>query len=172
VNRKEAVQLIGIATANFPNMQERDMGPTAALWHQILEDIPYPVAEAALFKVLSTARYFPTVAEILEAALYVTQPLLPTAPEAWAMVMQAVNKHGMYRQQQTMDMLPDFVQQVVKTMGLRQICLSEEPDIVRAQFIKSYDVMEKRHQETAQLPPRVLELVRGVNLKSISGSNS
>jgi hypothetical protein len=87
------------------------------------------------------------------------------------MVMTAVQRHGMYRQQQTMDILPDFVQQVVRTLGLRTICLSEEPDIVRAQFVKSYDVMAHRHQETAQLPPRVLELVQGVKLKSISGDH-
>jgi hypothetical protein len=77
MNQQEAAKLVAFALANFPTMQERDMKPTAVLWFQMLSDIPFEVAERALMKVLATAKFFPSVAEIREAAVQITQPAIP-----------------------------------------------------------------------------------------------
>src|SRR5690554_198287 len=74
MTRSEVAKLLSLATANFPAMQERDMRPTLVLWEKMLSDLPPEVAEAALLKVLVSAKFFPTVAEIREAAVQISQP--------------------------------------------------------------------------------------------------
>ena len=66
------------------------MQPTAVLWEKALSDLDYPTAEKALIKVLSVSRFFPTIADIREAATQITQPRVMDAMEAWGLVGQAI----------------------------------------------------------------------------------
>jgi len=131
------------------------MRPTAALWMKMLEDIPYEVAENALMKVMATNRFFPTVAEIREAAALITTPELLTHAEAWSEVLKAVRKYGTYDYEKGMASLPDVVRQVVRMIGWREICLSEQPDVIRGQFRMAYEQEVARIKERALLPENV-----------------
>ena len=131
MNRKEIINLLGIATANFPNMQERDMKPTAILWEKSLSDIPYDIAEKALIKVLATSKFFPTIAEIREAAADITQPRTMDAIEAWGLVIKAIRRYGSYRESEAIASLPEDVAQMVKRFGWRELCLNENSDTLR-----------------------------------------
>ena len=155
---KEIKKLISWAAAAFPGMQEKNLGPTAELWHKMLSDLPYEVAEKALVKVLSSAKFFPTVAEIREAAVLLTRPMMPTHSEAWGLVRQAIWDYSAYREKDALEALPPVVSRVVKDIGWREICLSEEPDIIRAQFRKAYEVHCKREAEMSVLPAPLREL--------------
>jgi len=73
------------------------MRPTANLWSEMLSDIPFDIAKAALIKVLATARFWPTVAEIREAAASIANPGILTPAEAWGQVIKAVQEFGYYR---------------------------------------------------------------------------
>ena len=118
---KEATNLVGLAIANFPNMQEKDMRPTAKLWMQMLSDIPYSIAEKAILRSLSTAKFFPTVAEIREAAVLLTKPEIPTAIEAWGEVMNAIRRYGYYRPNEALASMTPITQSIVKKIGWREI---------------------------------------------------
>jgi hypothetical protein len=162
MTKSEIKVLIQWATANFPNMQERDMRPTAALWEKMLADMPYEVAEKALMKVLATAKFFPTVAEIRAAAVEITQPAMPTAAEAWGEVVQAIRRYGYYQEADAMASLSPAVAQVVSFIGWRNICASDEPEIIRAQFRKAYETQSSREKEMAQIPSDVRQLISSV----------
>ena len=92
MTKQEIGALLALATANFPSMQEKDMRPTANLWSEMLSDIPFDIAKAALIKVLATARFWPTVAEIREAAASIVNPGILTPAEAWGRVIKAVQE--------------------------------------------------------------------------------
>lgn len=162
MDKQEIKKLIGYATANFPNMQEKDMRPTAVLWEKMLSDIPYPLAEKALQKVLSTAKFFPTIADIREAAVAISQPLPMTAAEAWGQVMDAINKFGSYRAREAMEWLSPEVSAMVKRFGFVDICRSEQIDVIRGQFIKLWESQSKREKEMSALPAPIRELVSGI----------
>ncbi|MEG6615362.1 replicative helicase loader/inhibitor [Peptococcaceae bacterium 1198_IL3148] len=162
MTKSEIKVLLQWATANFPNMQERDMRPTAALWEKMLADMPYHVAENALMKVLATAKFFPTVAEIRAAAVEITQPAMPTAAEAWGEVVTAISRYGYYREVEALESLSPTVAQVVRFIGWKDICTSEEPDIIRAQFRKAYETHSAREREMAQIPSDVRQLISSV----------
>lgn len=163
MNKKEIINLLGIATANFPTMQERDMKPTAILWEKSLSDIPYEVAEKSLLKVLSTSRFFPTIAEIREASVQLTQPRQIDAIEAWGIIIQAIRKYGHYREKEGMDSLPPDVREMAKQFTWRELCLNENPDTLRAQFRMAWETQAKRTKETKSLPTEVRQMLEGVS---------
>lgn len=160
MTRKEITNLIGLATANFPNMQEKDMRPTATLWEKMLADIPYPVAEQALIKLLATNKFFPTVADIREAAENMTGNQLPAADQAWSEVLEQIRRIGSWG-------IPTFthpaITEAVKAIGWRNICCSETPGVERAHFMKIYDSVKGRHNDQ-KINGQVLQLVGGIGL--------
>lgn len=162
LNRKEIINLLGIATANFPNLQQKDMMPTAVLWEKALTDIPYHIAEKAVIKVLSTSRFFPTIADIREAVAQITQPRTLDAIEAWGLIVGAIRKYGYYQQKEAMASLPDDVAEMVKRFTWRELCLNENPDTLRAQFRMAWDTQSKRKNEMKSLPTEIRHMIEGV----------
>jgi len=162
LTKQEIGALLALATANFPSMQEKDMRPTANLWSEMLSDIPFDIAKAALIKVLATARFWPTVAEIREAAASIANPGILTPAEAWGQVIKAVQEFGYYRSGEGMATLDQTVQKAVKAFGgFREICMSENIDVTRAQFMRIYEQYASREKEMAVLPESVKTFLGG-----------
>lgn len=155
----EIKKLLQWVSANFPNMQEKDLRPTAALWEKLLGDIPYETAEKAVVMVLSTSKYFPTVAEIRTAALKISSPQRLTAAEAWGEVMRAMRRYDIHEEIAVSRNLSPMVAQVVRCFGWREICLSEKPEIIRAQFRQAYETQIAREHEKEVIPSDVRQLI-------------
>ncbi len=162
MTRKEVQNLLALATANFPAMQDKDMRPTAVLWEKMLADMPYPLAEKALVKVLATAKYFPTVAEIREAAADLTCPQQLTSAEAWGQVMEAIRKFGSYRAAEAMAWLSPEVATMVRRFDFIEICRSKQIDVIRGQFTRLWESQAKREKELAALPAQIKQLISGI----------
>jgi hypothetical protein len=159
MNRKEIINLLAIATANFPNLQTKDMQPTAVLWEKALKDLEYPTAEKALVKVLSTSKFFPTVADVREAAAQITNPRVMDAMEAWGLIIKAIRKFGMYRQKEGLESLPADVRAMAERFTWRELCLNENPDTLRAQFRMAWETQSKRENEMRQIPQNIRGLI-------------
>lgn len=159
MNRKEIINLLALATANFPSYQERDMQPTAVLWEKALADIPYQVAEQALLKVLATSKFFPTIADIRDAIAAITQPRSLDWSEAWSLIVQAIRKYGHYREKDGLESLPPDVRDMAKRFTWRELCLNEQPDILRAQFRMAWETQSKRIREMNALPTQLREMI-------------
>lgn len=148
----EAMKLAMIAMAGFPGIQDKNVRPIALIWSRVLEDVPYEIAEQALMRVLARVKYFPTAAELREAVLEMTSEELPTAWEAWAEVRRTVQKYGFYEPQAAQSDLNPLVWKAVSVIGWREICLTDEPEIVRAQFVRVYDTLLRRERDERSLP--------------------
>ena len=68
MTRGEIVALVTLATAAYPSAQSKDPEPVVTAWGLMLPDIPFSVARAALIKVCRSSKFFPSIAEIVEAA--------------------------------------------------------------------------------------------------------
>lgn len=170
MTKEEAKQLVGLAAANFPALQDKDMRPTAILWQKMLEDIPYEVAEKAVLKVIATNRHFPTVAEIRSAVAEIMQPDGIAPGEAWGLVLETVRRYGFYRQKEALASLPEDVATAVRHLGWQEICLSEQPEIVRAQFMKVYEQVINRERQSMVMPREVKELAAKIAQRKALGS--
>jgi len=161
MTRKEIVTLLSMATANFPSTQKQDLTATLMLWEKALSDIPYQVAENAVIKVLATSKFFPTIAEIREAATQLRQPRKIDAMEAWGQIMTAVRRYGSYRESEGVASLPADIAKMVERFTWREICTNDNPDTLRAQFRMAWEVESKRENEYASLPPEISKMIEG-----------
>lgn len=167
MTKKEIGQLMALAVANFPHMQEKDLSTTARLWEEMLSDMPFVLAKNALFKVLSTAKFWPNVAEIREAALSLTGNIPPLPAEAWAQAREA----SMARSFDTTTLHP-AVQKAIRGMGgLEAMGLDESPLGMRqARFLKLYEPVAVHEQAQGVLPEAVRAFIGGSEVKRIGGA--
>ena len=64
MNKQEIKSLITLAYGSFPSIQNKELVQIGMTWEEMLGELPYPQVKEALKKVLATAKFFPTVADI------------------------------------------------------------------------------------------------------------
>jgi len=165
----EIIALVTLATAAYPSAQTKDPEPIATAWGMMLPDIPYPIAKAAVIRVCRSSKFFPSVAEIVEAAqeLDPRYEKLPTAAEAWEEVSRLIRNSGPNR-------FPvyscDTVRRAAQAIGMAQLCWGENQEANRAHFLRIYESMRAKHRErgeneTALKLSGVSELVKALCAK-------
>ena len=68
MNVKEAATLLSYVVAAMPNIQDKDLAPTAKLWANVMPDISFELGQQAIIKILRSKK-IPTVplpAEVIE----------------------------------------------------------------------------------------------------------
>lgn len=166
----ECLRLVKAVAANFPHLVSRgdyDPEPTYDLWMMMFGNVEYTVFKAAVLEILKAAKFFPTVAEIQGTLDRMKQIAdgVPSAEEGWEWVRKNLNYY-----QYPKSFPHPLVEKIVKIMGWRELCCSENPSIDRAQFIKYYNNVEKTEAEREstketfkRLGISVAELVPSVN---------
>ncbi len=153
MNKVETAKIAAILSATFPDRAfTREQ---IEVWHIMLEDMPYPLAEEALKAVLSKNRFFLTIAEIREEAAAIARPI-PLAAEAWEEVKKAIEKIGSWGTPVFSDPL---IKKTVDSFGWLDMCRSENIDVVRGQFIKLYESVARREKEFILFPASVNRLI-------------
>lgn len=126
---------------------------------EYLKDIEPQTLDQAVKTCVSTCKFFPTIAEIREAAAEITMRSagVPAPAEAWGEVVEQMRRVGSYRQ-------PEFsspvISRVVGFFGWRELCLSENLVADRARFLQAYEAEVQRGQETLQLLPETREAIQ------------
>jgi len=172
MEKNESLTLIEILAAAYPN-QKQFADPvqtvkTAKVWASLLGDIPVKLALEATKKHCMLSKFPPTIAEIRERATEIMNPETEiTAADAWGYVMKAIRGYGNWREHEALDSLPEIVKKVVTAIGWKDICLSEEPDIIRAQFRMAFEKIAKSDKETKSLPEAFKKQIEGTGLKML-----
>lgn len=133
----------------LPNQQAME------LWYRELQDIPYELAEAALRKWVVNNKWSPTIADIRELSTDIGVGTIPDWGDAWESVMTAIRRYGTYNQQEAMDSMDELTQQVVRRLGFRELCMSENIVADRANFRTIYEQLASRHRTDMQMPPQL-----------------
>ncbi len=133
-----------LALAGFPSMQDRDMLATARLWEKLLSDLEYELAEAALAKILMTARFFPTVADIREAAVALKPrpDEAPPAADAWEEVRKKISPY------RAAEWSHPLIGRAVSVIGGRTLCEAEY-DMSR-RFMDIYETLRRRQKDEVE----------------------
>ncbi|MFA5715844.1 MAG: replicative helicase loader/inhibitor [Candidatus Paceibacterota bacterium] len=163
----ESLTLIEILAATYPNHRQfsdsDQILKTAKIWASLLEDIPVKLAVKAVEKHCMLSKFPPSIAEIRERATEIMNPETEiTAADAWGYVMKAIRGYGSCREHEALDSLPEIVKKVVTIIGWKDICLSEEPDIIRAQFRMAFEKIAKSDKETKSLPKAFKKQIEGL----------
>ena len=141
-DRKKTLALLALARKTFPSSKAD--GETLALYAMALDDLTYQQIKAGVVKLLNTATFFPTIAEIRKASgemvRHVTKTEKPDAGEAWGEALKFIKARGPYDSRPfefSCKEVEEAVERVGKT-SLFALEMKDEP-IVRAQFMKIYE---------------------------------
>ena len=139
------------------------MAEIGEAWAEMLRDIPFELGKAAVAAHAASSPYAPAISEIRSYARRITEPAPLSADEAWALAIRAIRKYGggphkcfstgKYHYEMARDSLPPEVWRVMDLMGYQQMCLSGNPDALRAQFIQAWERQQKAKQERESILP-------------------
>ena len=129
------------------------------LWYQELGDLPSEVLTAALRKWVTTEKWPPSIAELRGLCAEMTKGPAPDWGGAWGEVQNAVRFLGYMREKEALESMSSLTRSAVERIGWRNICCSENPEALRAQFRQIYEIVAKRENESRQLPPKLQEMI-------------
>lgn len=132
------------------DMSENQVSDLLVLWCELLRDLDGDVLKAAALQHVSESKWFPSVAELRDAAAQLVMPERKTPIEAWGDVKRQIKLAGYYR-------IPEFLDEitaaVVADMNWQKLCLSEDEAADRARFIQGYsDRIKREHRQATELP--------------------
>lgn len=142
------------------------------IWYSLLKDIPYDVLNVAIQKYILTAIYPPTIAELRRLSSEIVQGQQPDWGESWEKVQKAVRRYGMYRPEEAMQSMDEITRKCVERIGFKNICLSENISVERANFRMIYENLVEREKQDAQIPKKIKTLIDSMKMndKMIEGS--
>lgn len=133
-----------------------------SLWYSALQDLPYEVLSAALQKWVTTEKWSPTIAELRTACAELVDGKLPDWGEGWYEVQKTLQRYGWNRPQEAYESLSPLAQSAAKMIGWTQICESENPEALRAQFRQCFEIAARRADEDRKLPAALKETIAGI----------
>lgn len=153
MKKKEVIKLLGIIAAAYPNMKEVDEA-TVALWYECLKDVDVKPALVAVKKHILESIYPPSIADIRKQITEITMPKEQKidGATAWGEVVSAIKNYGIYREEEALASMSPLTQRVVKYMSWQEICLSDNPGVVRGQFLKMYETIAEQEKRDMLLP--------------------
>jgi len=169
---KAIIKLLTPYLMAYPNTKVNE--GTMLVYAEALKTINLPTLEAAMLKLIQTSKFFPSVAEIIEAAEEIKDIVCDkekaTAADAWEEVIRQVNDAFIYKK-------PVFSSPVIEkaalSMGWTSLCNLpvEGMNTARAQFIRIYENELKRVKNKAVIT-NVLSRLSAAKVAAIVGGAS
>jgi len=167
LTKKEIAKLLAVLAASYPKFEVDDL--KVHVWHEMLQDIPYDVAQVAVKKIILEKTFAPSIAEFREEVINLTSPSRETnAAEAWWEVKQAIKNYGFYRESEALESLSsEAARKAVQYMGWQELCLSEDPEgVLRAQFMRIYEQVADREKKQAMLSEHLQQAIQAISQKA------
>lgn len=190
MTKAETVKLFVIIKALFPRDDAfRNATPDmVSAWTEMLEDIPFEHAKAAVKATVATSPFPPSISEIRDYATRLTAPKRMSADEAWGIALDVMRTYGTRTvcvskpevvavvrfgepvkvrpsglEYEAKFHCPPEVWEHLKRMGYKDICESENLDVVRGQFMRAWTSHddEKKQQRVLGVVPEILKAITG-----------
>ena len=142
MQRSEAAKLVAMLSAAYRDAAISEA--TAEVYEAMLADLDFEAAKQATQRLICSSKWLPTVAEIRTAAAEVQLGPVRAGGEAWGDVVAAVRKVGSYRPAPTFE--DPLVNECVKLMTWRGLCLGDNEAADRAKFVQLYDSLAARQR--------------------------
>ena len=161
ITKADVVGIFKLLAVLFPHSAKNYEGADALArdaWWELVKDMPKALVVESIKSYAAANRFAPSIAELRAEVLKAVSPDLRIgADEAWGLVVQAIRRFGYGRPRDALDSLPPPVARCAERFGWRDICLSEEPDVVRGQFRRAYETQLAREKSDALVPVQVRE---------------
>ncbi|CAB4158970.1 Replicative helicase inhibitor G39P, N-terminal [uncultured Caudovirales phage] len=149
----EVSEVLAYASAAHPYISLSK--ETVAVYADLLADLDYEATKRAVRRLSASNERFPSPAIIRKEVARLAGVLPPDASDALAEVLTQMERHS--RQIGIEPWSHPIVEEVVRSLGgLYRFRMSEQPDTLRAHFLRVYDKATEKHE-------RATVLSRGAN---------
>ena len=201
MNKKEVAALFGLISALFPRDEKfanaDKMMVTA--WAEMLADIPLDKAKEAVKYAVATSPFPPSICEIRNYAVKISENSLRSPEEAWKIALDAMRTYNTKTvpikgfnsktyefvkfgepvkirpsglEYEAKRHVPPDVWEVMELMGYADMCASENADVLRGQFMKIWSNKTSREHEYRVVAPIVPQLVERVAQNLLMGGQN
>ena len=199
MTKKETVALFALISSLFPRDDKFAKADKMMImaWQEMLEDIPFEVAKAAVKAAVATLQFPPSIKDIRDYSTRMNGNRRKTAEEAWGEACEAMRNYGtrtvlkegstekppeysdmvietrVYRcvtpqgtnrQYEAELHLDPEVWSILKHMGYKNVVESDNPDVVRGQFMRAWDSHNKEAYEKRVIGGILPEFLKDMNL--------
>jgi len=174
MTKGEVAKLLVVLAASYPKFEVDDV--KVQVWYEMLGDLDYAVASMAVKKIIMQNTFPPAIAEVRKAVTELMNPEQVTSSEAWGEVTRAIRNYGYYREGEALASMSPTTAQVVRYMGWREICMSEDIGVIRGQFLRMYEQIATREQEkqllSTTMQTEIKKLAKKYDIRLIEGGNA
>ena len=161
--------VLGLLSAEYPDHMNK-LSPEQVrnlrnLYTQALSDIDDDILKAASLRHITESQWFPKVSELRSASARLIRPAACDPMEAWGAVLAAIRSVGFYGSPEFDDPLTALV---VRQMGWRDLCMSEDATADRARFVDAYARQAQREHSRAVLPLALQDGAMAENVKQLT----
>ena len=144
---QQVAEIFAILTGAYP--RQVITAENARVYATVLGDLQDTALRRAVIEHVATSQWFPSIAE-LRAAVVEASCTVPPLDLAWAEVSAEVARVGASEVPQFSD---PAIDDVVRAIGWREICLSDKPGIERAAFREMYTARRARDLRITNVGP-------------------
>ena len=140
-----------------------------SVWYEFFKETDYDAFRQAVKRIIPQKQFMPSIAELKQEIALISNPILQlNADQEWDEVIKAVRKYGSYREQEAMESLKPYTRNIVRQVGFKRICLSENIQWERKEFMDLFNTNKERDETALMLgePQMTLaELIRISDMK-------
>lgn len=164
MTKQEFGRLVAVIRGVYRDDKFLANSESAKVWYQLLKDIDYERAKAAVVKHSLTSRWTPTIAELREQIADI-QADISDWSDGWQEVLTAVRRFGYMNESEAMEWMSPMTREVTKRLGWQQICESGTDGLtaLRANFRMIYEQKQNAIKTEMQLPSGFSEAVKQLN---------
>lgn len=111
------------------------------VWYAFFKDTKLEVFRNAIYQVITSERWFPSIAIINEIIAKQTNPILSlNGEEEWQKVLEAIRRYG-WREEEALNSLNSITQNIVRRLGYEHICMADANLLYnyRSSFLKAFE---------------------------------
>lgn len=152
---------ITLLQANYENMTHNK--ELLNMWYKALQHYTDEQFVEATKKIMLNETFPPKLDTFARYCSEIAAPVIDDT-EGWGLVVKAIHQYGYMRAEEAIKSLPPTVRKAVEYMGgLKIICESEEPDIVRGQFNKCMAAINQRERAARREYNGLMEAIALMN---------
>ena len=153
MEQREAASVVAVIAAAYPQWPASK--ETVAVYADALADLDHAGVVAAVRDIILTDDRWPTIATIRRRVGARLGTLAPTPAQAWGEITRQADEVGRTG-------IPVWshpaVAETVRAIGWYDICMSSNPETLRAQFQRMYADAQQRHDHSTLVEPGALSI--------------
>lgn len=131
-----------------------DYSDVVTVWESALGEYPLELVKLAINQIITTSKFPPVIADVVERVKKITEKPALTEVEAWGYIKKAIT-NSLYNSQEEWNKLPEEVQCSVTPELLKDwamLTYEEVDTVIQSNFMRSYKVKAKARSEMQMLP--------------------